>query len=78
MNTPTQTALFDHRIIRYEVALGVVGAVIAKKYATGIGDALVANPPDEDAVRYLQQVQQGICARRARRLIPWTSMASKR
>lgn len=52
-----KNALFNHCIIRYEVALGVVGAVISK-CADQIGDALRQTPPDMVAVTHLQAQQR--------------------
>ncbi|MGU8077086.1 hypothetical protein [Burkholderia pyrrocinia] len=52
-----KNALFNHGIVRYEVALGVVGAVISK-CADQIGDALRQTPPDMEAVTHLQATQR--------------------
>ncbi|MBR8034632.1 hypothetical protein [Burkholderia vietnamiensis] len=52
-----KNALFNHGIVRYEVALGVVGAVISK-CADQIGDALRKTPPDLETVTHLQAKQR--------------------
>lgn len=52
-----KNALFNHGIVRYEVALGVVGAVISK-CADQIGDALRKTPPDMETVTHLQAKQR--------------------
>ncbi|MEB2500709.1 hypothetical protein [Burkholderia cenocepacia] len=52
-----KNALFNHGIVRYEVALGVVGAAISK-CADQIGDALRQTPPDMETVTHLQAKQR--------------------
>ncbi|WP_175857786.1 hypothetical protein [Burkholderia anthina] len=48
--------LLDHRVVRYEVALGVVGAVIAK-CAEDIGQAMRDLPQDAAKIAELQRRQ---------------------
>ncbi|RQS03197.1 hypothetical protein DIE07_32160 [Burkholderia sp. Bp9002] len=54
-----KNGLFSHNIIRYEVALGIVGAVIAK-CAEGIGEAMRQDPPDAARVEALQARQDAL------------------
>ncbi|WP_232466510.1 hypothetical protein [Burkholderia ubonensis] len=48
--------MFNHSIIRYEVALVVVGAVIAK-CAEDLGEAMRQDPPDAARIEALQARQ---------------------
>ncbi|KVC79448.1 hypothetical protein WL13_00595 [Burkholderia ubonensis] len=51
-----KNGLFNHSIIRYEVALAIVGAVIAK-CAEDIGDAMRQDPPDAARIKALHARQ---------------------
>lgn len=56
-----QNGLFDHRIIRYEIALGVVGAQIAQS-AERLGEELARTQPDPSVIQRLEQRQRELNA----------------
>lgn len=58
-----KNGLLNHEAVRYEVALGVVGAVIAR-CAQQIGDEMRKPQPDADKLRILEERQRELEASR--------------
>lgn len=52
-----KNGLFNFTVIRYETALGVIGAVIAR-CAAQLGDEIRKPAPDADTIRILQARQR--------------------